>query len=190
MYLLNDRQIKTYVRAPRGQYLDIDNFDPRKLQHTSYYFRLGAEYRRPGAETRPSLLTEEKRDLLLDPNSYAVIRTLESFWLSEKVLGIIGQASALMFSGLQLVHSPFIDPLFHGPMELGLANLTSKAVSISLGQIIGKVSFFDISDTYPIAIIEGSISEKTFARRRPSRDDDPVHDGRPKLAEEEDGISD
>jgi deoxycytidine triphosphate deaminase len=187
MYLLNAQQIRTYVAAPYGQYLDIVNFAESSLQHTSYYFRLGPDYElKATAETRIFRLTEEKPTLLLEPNSYAVIKTLESFSLSDKVLGILGQTSKLMAGGLQLIHSPFIDPLFQGQMELGLSNLTSKSVTIRLGQIIGKVSFFDISDTYPISVIVGSISQSTFARRRPLRDDDPVHDQRPILAEEED----
>lgn len=45
MYLLNDQQIRHYVEdTPRGTYLDIMNFDPKSLQHTYYYFRLGSEY--------------------------------------------------------------------------------------------------------------------------------------------------
>jgi len=186
MYLLNEQQIKAYVKAPYGQYLDIVGFQEEFLQHTSYYFRLGTDYELKGAaESRLYRLTDQKPTLELKPNDYAVIKTLESFFLSDKVLGVFGQASELMAAGLALVHSPFIDPLFRGRMEMGLSNLTSKTVSIRLGQIIGKVSFFDISDTYPISLIEGSISQRTFQRRRPSRDDDPVHDLGPILAEED-----
>jgi deoxycytidine triphosphate deaminase len=175
MYLLNAQQISKHVQSPRGQYLDIENYDERSLQHTSYYFRLGEQYELLGG-TEPQImrLTEDKPYLNLGPNGYAVVKSHEIFILSDKLIGIFGQRSRLAAQGLELVHSPFIDPLFRGRLVLGLSNRLPVAVRLRLGQIIGKVSFFDISDTYPVQVIAGSIIQETFDRRRPQRDDDPV----------------
>lgn len=183
MYLLNAHQISKHVQSPRGQYLDIINFDEGSLQHTSYYFRLG-DYCETLGGTEPKItrLTEDKPYLDLGPNGYAVVKTHENFMLSDKIMGIFGQVSELAERGLELVHSPFIDPLFHGRLAIGLSNRLSVGVRIRLGDRIGKVSFFDISDTYPVEIIAGSIAQRTFAKRRPRRDDDPV----PSLVEEPD----
>lgn len=176
MYLLNHEQIRRYVALPRGTYLDIINFDNSRLQHTSYYFGIGRDceiYDRE--EFHLTRMGNGTPGLTLPQGGYAIIKSNEVFMLSEKVLGILGPVSDLMRLGLELVHSPFIDPLFYGQLELGLWNRLPRTVTLSIGQIIGKVSFFDISDTYPIEMVPKSAQEEKFKRRRPLRDDDPVH---------------
>jgi deoxycytidine triphosphate deaminase len=175
MYLLNHDQIRRYVAAPRGTYLDIINFDPKRLQHTSYYFSLGREYEiLDSGDSRLLRLDDKTQHLVLPPQGYAVIKSHETFMLSDKVIGLIGPISDFVRWGLGLVHSPFIDPMFHGQLELGLLNRLPKAATVRLGQAIGKVSFFDISDTYPIEIVPSSAQEEKFKQRYPRRDDDPV----------------
>jgi deoxycytidine triphosphate deaminase len=176
MYLLNAQQISKHVQGPRGHYLDIVNFDESKLQHTSYYFRLGehCEILTGTTEHQIIRLTEEKPYLTLGPQGYAVVKSHETFLLSDKLIGVLGQTTKLAENGLELVHSPFIDPLYYGPLVFGLSNRLAKTVRIRLGDRIGKVSFFDISDTYPVSVIEGSILQTTFNERRPQRDDDPI----------------
>jgi len=177
MYLLNHEQIRRYVAAPRGTYLDIINFDSTRLQHTSYYFGVGRDYEiLDGDNFRLARMNDGRGSILtLPPRGYAIVKSSEIFMLSEKVMGILGPVSDLMRLGLELVHSPFIDPLFYGQLELGLWNRLERPASISSEQIIGKVSFFDISDTYPIEVIPKSAQDEKFRKRRPLRDDDPVH---------------
>jgi deoxycytidine triphosphate deaminase len=164
-------------------YLEIVNFEERLLQHTFYYFRLGSEYEVRDAQGYKILrLTKEDQYLNLEPQGYAVIRSHETFRFSNKVMGILGPTSDFVRSGLELVHSPFIDPLFHGKLEMGLWNRLKTPISIRLGQRIGKIAFFDISDTSSVQILEGSIAEQKFKRRIPLRDDDPV----PAWVEEDD----
>src|SRR5688572_25102693 len=112
MYLLNHDQIRRYVAAPLGTYLDIVNFNEDRLQHTSYYFSLGRDYEiAEGDGFKLSRLDGERKHLVLPPNGYAVIKSHETFILSDKVMGIIGPVSDFVRWGLELVHSPFIDPL-------------------------------------------------------------------------------
>ena len=82
-------------------------------------------------------------------------------------MGILGQCSEITNMGLQLINSPFIDPKFNKPLRFGLKNLSNEDAILEFGVTkIGKVSFFDISDTYPIIIDESS----TFAKRfRPNK---------------------
>lgn len=175
MYLLNHDQIRRYVAAPLGTYLDIVNFNESRLQHTSYYFSLGRDYEiAEGDGFKLSRLDGERKHLVLPPGGYAVIRSHETFILSDKVMGIIGPVSDFVRWGLELVHSPFIDPLFNGKLELGLWNRLQRDAAVILGQRIGKVSFFDISDTYPIGIVPKSLQEDKFRRRASLRDDDPI----------------
>jgi hypothetical protein len=51
----------------------------------------------------------------------------------------------------------------------------SRHIRIEFGQEIGKVVFFDVSDTSSIDIIAGSLIDKKFRKRVPLRDDDPPH---------------
>ena len=176
MFLLNHHQIKRHVKAPLGQYLDIVNFDESKLQHTAYYFSLGShcEIATETGDSQLIRLTEKKPYLNLAGNGYAVVQTYETFFLSDKLIGVLGQTTKLAEEGLELVHSPFIDPLYNGRLVFGVANRLPKVARLRLYERIGKISFFDISDTYPVEVIEGSILQKTFNERRPRRDADPI----------------
>lgn len=184
MYLLNAQQIKRHVDAPLGQYLDILNFDEKNLQHTAYYFSLGDHCEILTATEEPQIirLTPTKPYLNLAPHGYAVVQTRETFFLSDKVIGVLGQTTKLAEDGLELVHSPFIDPMYHGRLVFGLSNRLARPARLKLGDRIGKISFFDISDTYPVDVIKGSILERTFSERRPRRDADPI----PRESEEPD----
>jgi deoxycytidine triphosphate deaminase len=168
----------------RSQYLDIVNFDERKLQHTAYYFSLGDHCEILTATPDPQIirLTEEKPYLNLGPHAYAVVKTYETFLLSDKLIGVLGQTTKLAETGVALVHSPFIDPLYYGRLVCGLSNCLAKPIRLRLGERIGKISFFDISDTYPVSVIKGSILESTFNERHPQRDADAI----PRESEEPD----
>ena len=73
--------------------------------------------------------------------------------------------------GLTLVNSLFIDPLYPGPdatapLELGLVNLNDSSAAIPAGTALGKVAFFDISDSGPITLMPGSDIAIKFAHRQ------------------------
>jgi deoxycytidine triphosphate deaminase len=183
MFLLNNEQIQSYVEDSHNNYLNILNFERRMLQHTFYYFRLGVEIKLEyQGQSITYALNKENRYLTLKPNEYAVIETYETFIMSDKVFGMFGQWSDFIDLGLEMVNSPFIDPLFSGRLKLGIWNHSKKIAKLEIGQPIGKVAFFDISDTNPIRVLTGSIIEQRFNRRVPLRDDDPVH---PQTEEEE-----
>lgn len=173
MFLLNSDQIQACVKSARGHRLDIEPFEVSGLQHTSYYFRLGDAYERESANSGArvtSRLSNEQPILTLEAHEYVRVWSYEQFMLDKTVLGIFGSLSDLAEAGLLLAHSPFIDPLYpntgvSAPLELGITNLRSRKVDLRLGQRIGKVSFFDISDTYPVRLIPGSASEDKFQER-------------------------
>jgi len=176
MYLLNDTMIRSYVNKPTGVYLDIQGFDDRFLHPTFYYFRLGHHYKllnRDTGEWETSELDNENRIILLEQFGYVLVKSFERFYLSERVMAIFGQSSDFAKWGLQLVHSPFVDPLFNGHLDLGIWNRMPWTVQLELGQLIGKIKFFDISDTYPIRDSQGTVSETKLKRRRDFRDEDP-----------------
>ncbi len=175
MFLLNDEMIKGYMEEGL---LDIEDFDPKLLLPTYYYFRLGELVRiwEEGREDyRVEELGEPGREVLSIPaRGYALIQSLERFKCSKKVLAIFGQRSSLPRKGLRLNHSPTIDPNFAGYLEMGLENLLDKPKEIRSGDIIGKIVFFDVSDTYPVKDIKGTISEKDYKRRATLRGGEPL----------------
>lgn len=174
MHILNDDLIIKYIRQSKS-ILNIWNFSISNLQHTFYYFRLGSKGFLNG---NPFLLTTEKENSFLElkPGDYAIINSLEIFDLSANILAIFGQASDLTRRGAQLAHSPFVDPLFIGQLELGLFNHSKETIHLEFKtQIIGKISFFDISDTHPITVKAGSRIEQKYKERRPEIDDESLH---------------
>jgi deoxycytidine triphosphate deaminase len=168
MFLLNNLEIKNSVVQKNKAYLCIDNYEEKYLQHTFYYFRIGT-IKSPNISSNSNKIT-------LTPGSYILIESFEIFYLGDKIIGIIGQSTDLINDGLQLNYSPFIDPLFKGRLGFGLKNISENNIVLEIGQIIGKVTFFDIADSHPVKIDFGSMIEDKFKRKKPLRDDDPVHE--------------
>ena len=177
MYLLNRQQLERHVSDLNSRYLNIKNFSSKNLQHTSYYFRVGHIYQIVHNAENKELkeLTRENNILTIEPGQYVLIRTAEIFTLSEKVKAFIGSNGDSVSNGLLINYSPFIDPLYDGWLEVGVKNLLDTKVYLKMGQKIGKLSFFDISDTYPIDIKKDSYQESKFEVR--SMYDDYLDDG-------------
>lgn len=162
MYLLNSTLIQAYVNADNGSPLSIEEFSAKNLQHTFYYFRLGNEGTLNGIAYD---LSNKKSlgKLVLQPGDFAVVTTYETFQISTKIIGLFGQTSDLAKEGIQVLQSPFLDPGFNGKLKFGMVNLSKESVEYLAGKdIIGKVSFFDISDTYPVRVKKNSIIDKKF----------------------------
>lgn len=175
MFLLNDEMI---LRYQKEGLLDMENLN-RELIHPTYcYFRLGSPVRVWDGNRKEYHLEElgepGKEVLTIPPRGYVLIQSLERFTCSKKVLGIFGQVSALARKGLRLNHSPTIDPNFRGYLEMGLENLLDRPRELQYRELIGKVLFFDVSDTYPVPDIRGTLSEKDYKRRETLRGAEPL----------------
>lgn len=161
MFLINSLLINSYLET-KSPTLEILKFNKKGLQHTFYYFRFGGEGSING-EAFYIKDCSECKSITLEPGDFAEIKSLETFNLGEQVMGIIGQSSDLIQHGIQLLHSPFIDSGYKGQLSFGLKNLSNKKFHLEFEKtIIGKVSFFDISDTYPIDIKKNSIFYKRY----------------------------
>src|SRR5438046_1818240 len=97
------------IYEPHGS-LKISGYEAANHLSSHYYFRLGAM--RKGREVVPI----DGNGLSIAPHSLMQVWSLESFVLSERVLGLFGSLSALFDRGLQLLNSPFIDPTFNGAL--------------------------------------------------------------------------
>jgi len=173
MFLLNDEMIRKYMD---NHLLGIEDFDRGLLLPTHYYFRIGKWVRKWDKKDKnhhPVEIGRPGKEVFeIPPKGYASIISLERFYCSDKVLAIFGQISDLALDGLRLNHSPTIDPNFAGFLEMGIENLLDWPVELAYGTPIGKILFFDISDTYPIHDIANSISASKYERRGARRPDE------------------
>jgi deoxycytidine triphosphate deaminase len=170
MFILNDEMIRDYMNE---HLLCIGNFKEKMLHPTYYYFRLGKcipKWNGKGKYENGELGDDGNEVFVMPPKSYVPIRSLERFYCSDKVLAMFGQISELPMDGLRLNHSPTIDPNFGkgklgGVLEMGIENLLNQPNRLKYAMPIGKISFFDISDTSHIGDIENSISAPKYKRR-------------------------
>jgi hypothetical protein len=57
---------------------------------------------------------------------------------------------------------------------MGLENLLSRPREMKYKDVIGKVLFFDVSDTYPVSDVQGTMSEKDYKRRENLKGAEPL----------------
>ena len=160
MFLLNSERIN--ARMTSGA-LQIGSFSDERLHHTFYYVALGRDIERQDPNTgkwRAERLNEGTL-LTIDPGQCVRVQSFETFALKEGVFGMLGSTSRISRQGVALLHGSSIDPIYPppdaggqvlvSPLDMALVNHSSHAVGFAWGkQVIAKVSFFDVSDTYLI----------------------------------------
>ena len=190
MFLLNEETIAAEAEKDSLGILEIHPFKRPHLGPTYYYFTLGERHKLWNEKENTWDLREldaGEPALVIPPNGYALIQSKERFRCSKECLGIFGQSSSLIRRGLSLRNSPFIDPYFPGDqpgyLEIGLKNEITKSVRLHLGEVIGKVGFFNVADTYPIAPPRSKSTHQDYKRRSseapPSEYNPPPYDDHP-----------
>ncbi len=152
MFLLTRETIAHNITKNQIQITDVD---ATGFGATFYYFRLGSSVRiwaGDGHEERAIELSKQPDfSYPLPPRAFATVFSYETFHCSERIFALFGQSTSLgIDQGLQLIHGPTIDPRFNNPLKMGLKNLLDEPVIIRWKQQLGKVLFFDVSDTYPL----------------------------------------
>ncbi|MBI3668031.1 MAG: hypothetical protein HY236_17670, partial [Acidobacteria bacterium] len=142
-----------------------DAYDPGNHYQSYYYFRFAAIDKGGVPDMSSSHIT-------VPSNGFIRIWSLEGFELSQRVLGLFGGISDLGLKGLQLIHSPSIDPGFKGALALGIRNLTSEDVELTRAERIGKLLLFDVTEcsgqstiTTPDALHGEKQEQRDHARR-------------------------
>ncbi len=139
MFLLS-RGIVEGVYLPKG-YMSIKPFDPECFVSGSYTFRLGAI----ATEAGPAKITDSVE---LKPGARVSVWSLEVFDMRGRTQGILGNTTQLIRLGGELVHSVCIDPHFQGCLELIIANNSVETIVLAPGAPIGKVSLYDVSESF------------------------------------------
>jgi len=165
MRLASSEVIKQWLEL--GSKLSIKNFELKMLHQVAYYVRMGKHLdvlQRDGSWESEGV--DELISYEISPHEYVKIWSLEEIALSTDVFGIFGPISDLIEQGLQLVYSPFIEPLFRGRLRLGLRNMLSCPTQIRMSQPIGKILFFDVSDSNVQKQAPGSTMNRDLAAFR------------------------
>lgn len=173
MFLMNGQMIHENSAGKDGL-LKIAPLYKKELNPTYYNFCLGNLFLRWSVEDdkwqRGDLSIPGEEVLIIKPNEFLIIQTEERFKCSDQAMGIIGPSTRLNRLGLTLRNSPFIDPNFPaeempGYLEFGLKNELPREIRLKHKTVIGKVCFFNISDTYPIGNTRKGQAAKDFERR-------------------------
>ena len=166
MFLLKRDLLIHYVEK---QLIDISPFSHASCGATFYYFRLAPVIRvyESGRETLIDMKSRAHNGHYnLPANAFAEVQSLEHFNAKLRVYASIGQPTDIALRGLQLVHGPTLDPTFTGQLKFGIRNLLDTENKLSLSEPIGKLCFFDVSDTYQITQPPGE-KEKFEQRASP-----------------------
>lgn len=150
-----------------GNQISISPIKDANLIRTFYYFRAGDTLKI--VSPKEQLIDLEKMGKAILPgNALGLIKSREYFVFATTILSIFGNVTDLIKKGLQIINSPSIDPGFEGHLTLGIKNNTDADIELKYEDIIGKLLFFNIADTYVSAkmlIEETEIAEKLRLRK-------------------------
>ena len=155
--VLSDRTIKELIGAGR---IEIDPYDPARVQPSSVDLRLGdrirvftnthrrsvVDLRQPSEDLTELVALEPERPFILHPHEFVLGITQERVGLPDDVVGRIEGKSSLGRLGL-LIHSTagFVDPGWRGRLTLELANILNLPITLYAGMPVAQISFMRLS---------------------------------------------
>lgn len=143
------------------KHLIIEPYEPLNHINNFYYFRFG------GLKEGDKVVRANE-DVEIAPHGFVQIWSLERFSLSERIVALFGNLSAMVSKGFDLIHSPSIDPGFSGSLALGLRNNLNVPVTLLSQEKIGKILFFDCADTFVNVeqFVQNVLKNKELEERR------------------------
>jgi deoxycytidine triphosphate deaminase len=143
------------------KHLKIEPYEPKHHINNFYYFRFG------GIKEEDKVV-KTNEDVEIASHGFIQIWSLERFELSDRIFALFGNLSAMVSKGLDLIHSPSIDPGFSGSLALGLRNNLNVPVTLHPHEKIGKIIFFDCADTFVNVeqFVENVLKNKELEERR------------------------
>jgi len=143
------------------KHLKIEPYEPKHHINNFYYFRFG------GVKEGDKVVRVNE-DVELASHGFIQIWSLERFELSDRIVALFGNLSTMVSKGLDLIHSPSIDPGFSGCLALGMRNNLSVPVTLQAQEKIGKILFFDCADTFVNVeeFVENVLKNKEIEERR------------------------
>jgi dCTP deaminase len=134
--ILSDGDI-SYLR--KLGYLDVEPWDPGRVQPASYDLTLGGEYYDP-----QNASYHDFTQLHVYPNDFILLHTAETVTLGPKVGAQVCGKSTLARKGLIVESAGWVDPGFSGQLVLEVANLSPEKITLRHGMPIAQIIFMEL----------------------------------------------
>lgn len=112
------------------------------LKPASYELTLGPLYVMNG---RQGTLSEDKRKLIIKPNSIAFVSMREQLLLPHWLAGRFDLSINFIYQGLLLGTGPQVDPGFQGVLSCPLHNISNGSIELEFGKPFAKIDFVKTS---------------------------------------------
>lgn len=142
--LLTGDRLKTVVRE--GNY--IKHGDIRSVEGAKYDLRLSGHFLKAsfGRPTDIEKLSETERlQARVDPGEVVFVRTMEEIELPENVIAFLSPKRKIIHTGIFVLCGFCIDPLFKGPLWVGLYNFSSTPFHLQAGKKLIAALFYELS---------------------------------------------
>ncbi len=177
--ILSDRTIREAIESGR---IEIDPYDPAKLQPSSVDLTLDRRFRVFRNHTRALIDVKEPMDdlteeiaidsdgvFLLHPNEFVLGSTAERIRITDDLVGRLEGKSSLARLGL-LIHSTagFVDAGFDGYLTLELSNVATLPITLYPGMKIGQISFLQMTTSADQPYGTGPLGSKYLNQQGPT----------------------
>lgn len=142
--LLTGDRLKDAVNG--GAY--IKHGDIRSVEGAKYDLRLSGHFLKAsfGRPTDIEKLSETERlQARVDPGEVVFVRTMEEIELPNNVIAFLSPKRRVIHSGILVLCGFCIDPLFRGPLWVGLYNFSSTPYYIQSGKKFIAALFYELS---------------------------------------------
>jgi len=134
----------------------IEEFEEACLESAGYDLRAGAFFRIEGntkigkdERTLPSIDEVDLDTILLEPDDYILVRTIEKVNMPHDVAARVLNRSSIFRSGCSVL-TAFVDPGFQGQLTFGLRNLSKHSFTVEKGARLAQIVFEEVrGDTVP-----------------------------------------
>jgi deoxycytidine triphosphate deaminase len=127
----------------------ITDGDPENVEGIKYDFQMGsrvlkAKYSQP--IDMNELPAVDRSAMSIDPGEVVFVLTKEHLHLSKDVIAILSPKRKLAHSGIIILGGLAVDPLYDGPLWIGLYNISSTPFPLMPGRKLIAALFYRLSE--------------------------------------------
>jgi deoxycytidine triphosphate deaminase len=137
-----------HLRAALADGGFIKNGAPSSVEGAKYDFRMSPIILKSsfGSPVNLANLTEEQRALVrVEPGEVVFVRTIERLELPNTVTAVLSTKRKLSHQGIIALGGFCIDPLYKGPLFVGLYNFSSTPFPLQSGKKLIAALFYELS---------------------------------------------
>ena len=144
--LVQEKQLISHLSQRELENPEGAGFDLRvgELYELSGQGFLGATEREtPGMNLLAKYEEDKTTEVLLKPNTYYVLKTVESVNMPENLLAIMTPRSTLFRSGVY-VFGGQVPPGYTGELNMGICNFRQEEFRLEMGARVVHIMFFEV----------------------------------------------